>query len=166
VETLRQIPVPSSDRAVNAKENVTEWFADFIQELTVKKIAYFTQTMSDAEARHFEFLSTANEEEIFNHTRELSKIYFSKKIIVEYVKLIRSIPTRTLAFDLSGSEILVWIEIDNNREDIERALILAEASVNAEFYKIGFRIDSVIVEESDHLKIPSHYLTLQTQDSA
>lgn len=162
-----EIIVPTqSVRQVGGKDGVSEWFAEYIQELAVKKVAYTIGAMSEEESREFEFFAEASEAEIISYTGKLRDMYFSKKIVFEYVKLIRSIPKRKLAFDLSGSEILVWLEIDNDREDIERELILAEAKINANFYDTGFRIDSMIVEKEDSLKTPNHYITLQTQDSA
>jgi len=156
--------LPQTETA-SVKDGVIEWFAEFIQALSVKKIAYSSQAMTDEESRQYEFFATASEADIINRAREGSDIYFSKKIVVEYLKEIHAIPKRKLAFDLSGSEILVWIETENDNEDIEKQLILAEAKINAEFYRYGYRIDSMIVEESDHLSVPTHYVTFQ-QNSA
>ena len=63
---------------------------------------------------------------------------------------------------LSNSKLLVWSEIEDNDEDMEDALLIAEAKVNGKYQKDGFYINSTIVEKSDNLSIPNHYQILET----
>ena len=65
---------------------------------------------------------------------------------------------KKLAFELSDSKILVWAEISEDDENIEDALLLAEAKVNGEFSKAGFRLLTTIVEDCDELKVPEDYV--------
>ena len=62
-----------------------------------------------------------------------------------------------LAFDFNDSEVLVWAEIVDDNEEIERELILLAAKLNVEFHEYGFHICSTIVEQEDCLSIPNHY---------
>ena len=64
---------------------------------------------------------------------------------------------KKLAFDINDTEVLVWAEIDNNNEELEKQLILAEAQVNSRYHQYGYDMTSMIVEESDLLPIPNHY---------
>ena len=83
--------------------------------------------------------------------------YFVKKVVVEYLELLGDHLPNRLAFDFNDSEVLVWAEIQNNQEELEKALTLAEAKINAKFHPYGFDMESMIVEENDGLKVPNHY---------
>jgi hypothetical protein len=64
---------------------------------------------------------------------------------------------KKLGLELSNSKVLVWAEIYDNDDETEKALILAQAKVNARYSKFGFAISSTIVEECDQLAVPNHY---------
>ena len=83
--------------------------------------------------------------------------HFIKNVIVEYLQEIsKKLPIR-LAFDLDDSEVLVWAEINDDDEEMENFLLLAEAKVNANYHKYGYDLTSTIVEVRDGLSIPNHY---------
>ncbi|MFP4042533.1 MAG: hypothetical protein ACLFNL_06475 [Bacteroidales bacterium] len=91
-----------------------------------------------------------------------AKMFFIEIMLLDYLDELRkkkAIPLR-LAFDISKSKILVWAEINDDEEELEKRLILAEALVNSKYYPHGFSINSTIIEKSDNLPIPSHYKTI------
>ena len=49
-------------------------------------------------------------------------------------------------------------KIDNDDDELEKQLILVEAKVNAKYHSFGYDLTSMIVEKSDDLPLPSHYV--------
>ncbi|MFZ6010345.1 MAG: hypothetical protein ACOYXT_08340 [Bacteroidota bacterium] len=78
------------------------------------------------------------------------------KVFIAELGSAQSIPEK-LAFALTPSTIRVWAEIKDDDEKIEDAILLAEAKVNAYARQFDFALDTMIVEKSDSLPIPSHY---------
>jgi hypothetical protein len=62
-----------------------------------------------------------------------------------------------LAMQVSRSGILVWATINDNDEETENAIYIAEAKVNAVYYQYGFHVSATILEESDNYPIPEQY---------
>lgn len=100
-----------------------------------------------------------DEVDVVSKVRETSSMFFIKGILKDYVTEIRNynkLPLK-LALGLSDSKIMVWCEINDGDDNTEDALLLAEAKVNAKYYKHGFYLNSTIIEKSDNLEIPPHY---------
>lgn len=93
----------------------------------------------------------------FHENRLMVQQHILKKIIIEYLLLLKNNLPLRLAFDYNDAEILVWAETEDDDEEMERQLILTEAQVNAKFHQFGFDLRSTLVEESDGLPIPAHY---------
>lgn len=89
--------------------------------------------------------------------RDLSHQFFIPKILFDYLSLVRKDMPLKLAFDMSGSEILIWAEIEDDNFEMEHKLILSEAKINAMYHEYGYDLTSMIVEKSEHLNIPKHY---------
>lgn len=85
--------------------------------------------------------------------------HFVSKIIFEYLQLLGKRLPRKLAFDFNDSEVLVWAEIEDDDEGMERFMILTEADVNARYHQFGFDMTTTLVEASDEFPLPNHYQT-------
>lgn len=72
------------------------------------------------------------------------------------IKKRKALPSK-LAFSLTPATVLVWAEIADNDENLEDQLLLAESKVNAYAKQFDFCIDTMIVEKSDNIPVPSHY---------
>jgi hypothetical protein len=99
------------------------------------------------------------EEELFAINRQLSSVYFLKRIITDFLSEIKAQKANfiDLAISLSNTQVSVWVIINNNDEESENKIIMAEAKINAKYSDSGFYIDSMIVEESDKYPTPGHY---------
>ena len=94
-----------------------------------------------------------------NARKSMSNIVV-RDIVVSYINLLteKNIEVLKLALDLSANKVLVWAEIKDNDENAEMALIRVESMINAIYSeKTGIDIDSIIVEKSDNLPVPTHY---------
>lgn len=135
------------------------WFSDFIAKLKVEQLKLETETASAADKKFFDTLITGNLDDVFKLHESARQQYFVRKIVAAYVQELKGQLPLKLAFNFNESEVLVWAEIQDGDEATEDRLLLAEAKINAEFYP-GFTMNSMIVEASDHIKIPHHYESL------
>jgi hypothetical protein len=102
---------------------------------------------------------TGDERAILSNVRKSSTQLFIRRIVFEYLNELRNSENKPikLALGLSDSKILVWSEINDNDDEMENLLLLAEAKINHKYLKDGFFINSTIIEKSDKLPIPPHY---------
>lgn len=144
------------------KQNM--WFDELIGVIRAHELQLETGVASQEVIDHYEIMMSGSDDETAAYGKFLSLKYFVPRILRKYINTISesaSLTTLTnLAFSYSDSEILAWVEIPEEREDLERILILAEAKVNSLYHKHGYTLSSMIVEECDNLEIPEHYIPL------
>lgn len=134
-----------------------DWFNDIIAQLREHQAKMNDKTMpKDIESMYNTFMvGTTNE--IVHQSRKLSQSYFVAQILEKYVHLIQNNLPVQLAFAHNDNEILVWAELNDDDWQAEKALILAEAKINAEFHRFSYDITTTFVEACDMLPIPNHY---------
>lgn len=96
---------------------------------------------------------------IASEVRSSSSKFFIRRILTEYLSILtenNNLPLK-LAFGISDNKILVWSEIEDDDEQTEDAILLAEAKINAQYHSKGIFISSIVVEKSDNLPVPPHY---------
>jgi hypothetical protein len=140
------------------------WFKEFIVTIN-KQIHQDKKSLEsgDASRETREFYSSLIEGDIIG-TLSISRSVVSnsiiKHIVIYYLQLLseKKIRVNKLAMDFSTNKILVWVEIKENDEQAEFALIGIESMVNGKYASdTGIYLDSLIVEESDSLDVPPHY---------
>lgn len=138
------------------------WFDDFIAQLRSDQIQLDTSIASKEKQKFYDLMMTENQDEILMFGRNMSSMYFIRRMIMEYVDELQAMKCQPLRLSLnhSNSKILVWAEIDNNDEPTEDKLLIAEAKINAKYHNKGFYISSTIVEKCDSFPIPSQYQPL------
>jgi hypothetical protein len=143
-------------------EKMKSWFEQMIQKLAVDKMRLETGTASPEMEARYEQLIFGSQAEISQSARVMSSMYFIEALVSDYLHDLvqRKARPQKLALEPSDAKVLVWAEIDEDDEKTEDALLLAEATVNAKYDKYGFHISSTIVESSDKLAVPNHYLTV------
>ena len=86
----------------------------------------------------------------------------TSRILSDYIKELKgrnALPIK-LAFNHFGHEILVWAVIEDDNEDMEDGLFRAETVINAKHSDTNYALSTTILEESDNLDIPNHYVEL------
>lgn len=142
---------------VKNQSGIDTWFDDFVAGLRAHKMQLETLTASTEVRNLYETLFTGNADEIAHMGKMQIQKHFVTRIVVDFLALIANkVPTK-LAFDFNDSEVLVWAEINNDDEAMEKALLKAEAIINAKFHPYGFDMETTIVEQRDELTIPNHY---------
>ena len=93
--------------------------------------------------------------------------YFVNKMIESYLVSLSNNALHSkldkIAFDFSDYELLVWVEIKEGDEESENILYDIEAKINSSYHDKGYDVVTTIVEDTDNLKIPSHYKLLESQ---
>lgn len=139
------------------------WFDEFIATIRTHQLQLETDTASDGLKKMYDIAIHGSNDQLAQLSKISANQHFIKKIIVEYISEVEDKMPVKLAFDLDDSEVLVWAEIPNDRDDLENFLLLAEATVNAKYHKYGYDLTSTIVEERDALTIPNHYSLVKSK---
>jgi hypothetical protein len=139
--------------------NSEQWFDYLIATLKAHQVMLETDTANEEIKQFYNMIMGGNSDEISFQSKMLSQRYFISKIIWEYLALIKDRKPSKLAFDYNDSEVLVWAEISDDNDELEKQLCLAEAKINAKYHQFGFDMSSMIVEQNDRSSIPNHYKT-------
>lgn len=149
------------------EDNITEikstWFDEFIAAIRTHQLQLETNTASESLKQFYEVAINGNQNQLAQLSKESANQHFIKQIIISYLKEIENKMPEKLAFDLDDSEVLVWAEIENDDEQMEDYLLIAEATVNAKFHQYGYDLTSTIVEKRDGLSIPNHYSLVKSK---
>ena len=140
--------------------NIEPWFDDLVATLRAHQLQLETGTASPALQRTYEPLLAGNTDLIFKQSKDTAQQYFISKITHDYAQLLGSQHPRKLALSFTDSEVLVWAEINDDDEIMERFLILTEAKINARYHNYGFDMTTMLVETSDQARVPNHYQLL------
>lgn len=146
---------------IEAPDKFGVWFDEFVSTLRSHQLQLETETASRELKAFYENVFSGNMDAMLKISKQASQQYFVKRIIVEYLEHLNKDLPKKLAFDFNDSEVLVWAEIEDNDEQMERNLILTEAAINAHYYEYGFAMTSTIVETEDQMAVPNHYKIYQ-----
>jgi hypothetical protein len=146
---------------------IKKWFDEMVSNLKVDAMLLQADVLEKHKKEVYEAMISGDDDFMHNYAKKTSSAFFIKNLIDSYfIELIESnAKPKKIALELSDSKVLLWAEISNNDEPTEDALIMTAAKVNHEFSQYGFHISSTIVEEEDHLNIPTHYKEVSFQNS-
>jgi hypothetical protein len=146
------------EKTGNPVQNTTEqWFDELVSTLRTHQLMIETQTIDEDKKIFYDILQGSNTLEVSHLSRTISQRQIIGSILWDYLKIIKDNKPQKLAFDYNDSEVLVWAEIDENNEQLEKQLYLAEAQINAKYHQYGFDMTSMIVENTDNITTPNHY---------
>lgn len=138
-------------------KSVENWFDDVVAQLRTHQLSLEMDVANDDLKSFYSTMMHGNSYQLAKMGKDLSNQFFIPKILLEYLSLVKKDMPIKLAFDMSGSEILIWAEIDDDNWEMEQKLILSEAKINAKYHEYGYDLTSMIVERSEQLNIPKHY---------
>lgn len=146
----------------SANEDRSRWFDDLVSTLRVHEVSLEQNVAPPERKEMYEDLMSGNISKLMGRMRDDSSKFFISKLVFDYTAELSHLPKTplTLALDYTGAEVLVWAEIENDDEDMETALLKAEARTNAKYYEHGFHISSMIVESCDSIPKPDHYRSI------
>lgn len=151
----------AQQNTIQAQDDLGIWFDNFVATLRSHQLQIETDTAPKELKALYEDLFSGNMESILKASKQASQEFFVKRIILDYLKKLEKNLPKKLAFDFNDSEVLVWAEVEDDNAEMERKLIMTEASVNAKYHDYGFAMNSTIVESDDEMPIPNHYKIYQ-----
>lgn len=156
--------VESNSSGVNQHE---KWFENLIgsvkQAILHDKQALEAGNASKETLAFYSSWRDGNMTQVWTMSREASSNQLISEIAIDYLKSLyeKKISVKKLAMDNSSDKILVWAEINDDDEASELGLIRIESQINGKYSNTGINLDSIIVESSDCLKVPPHYIMIQ-----
>lgn len=142
------------------KINLDPWFDNLVATLRTHQLQLETGTASSALQQAYAPMLAGDLDLMFRQNKTSAQKYFVGKIIYDYTQLLGNQRPRKLALSFNDSEVLVWAEINDDDEGMERFLILAEAQINARYHDYGFDMTTMLVEAADAARVPNHYQLL------
>ncbi len=136
---------------------IETWFDEMIATLRVHQLTLQTNTAQEEVRSFYDTVINGSKTQLAFLSKEIAHQNFIPQIIIDYLSLVGNNMPLKLAFDISGSEILVWAEIEDDNYAMEHKLIMSEAKVNAKYHEFGYDLTSMIVEQGESLNIPNHY---------
>ena len=140
-----------------ARTNLDPWFDQLVATLRVHQAKLETGLASPELKQVYDLVFSGNADLMAKHNKQAAQKHFVGKIIFDYIQLLGKQRPHKLAFDFNDSEVLVWAEIGDNDEIMERFLILTEAKINAKYHDYGFDMTTMLVESCDESPVPNHY---------
>ena len=145
------------EQTTSQVDSKTEWFDNLVATLRSQELQLETGIASVETKLFYETFFAGNVDAIVHMGKNMAQKHFVARIIFDFLTMTKSISPLKIAFDYNDSEVLVWAEIMENDEATERALLVAQAHINAKYHPFGFDMETTIVEQEDALTIPNHY---------
>lgn len=147
----------------NLSEKDRAWFTELIHGIKSDKLMLETGVASEGTKNLYKNMIDGNVLELSKQTQSAFNHVIIKDVVVDFVKelISRGQSDVSLSFNVSGSKVLVWAEIKDNDDNAESGLFLSEAKVNAKYREFNYSINTTIVEESDFLTSPPHYIDFE-----
>ena len=141
---------------------VKDWFGQLIHSIKIDQLQLETGSADSEKSNFYHQAISGNHDAIFLGIRRGANQFFVDKIVRSFMKELsdRKITPNKLAFALTPATILAWAEINDDDEETEDGILLAEAKVNSMAKEFDFSIDTMLLEKSDKLEVPSHYISV------
>ena len=136
-----------------------DWFTKIVSHLQADHFLLKQNLASEETKKFYSNIMEGSALDLATQGREFSSRIFITHIINDYITQLKEFGKKPeeIYLGLSDSKILVWAVIEDDDEEMEDALLLAEAKVNNIYYDKGFYLSSTIVEKSDKIPAPPHY---------
>ena len=160
------INMESSNQAKNPVltngENISQWFDNVIDDIKTDKLTMECNVATPEKAGMYDVLFRNDPYEVAKIMQGYSVNFFTRAIVGDFLKKVvenKGCPSK-LAFAFNGTRISFWAEIKEGDEETEDALIMAEARVNAQFESYNTSVSMTIIDDSDKVKTPPHYILI------
>jgi hypothetical protein len=139
------------------------WFENLIAGINVDQLNLQTGNDESVKAL-YQHAIVGNYGDVFKSIRKDAMQVLIKNVVLKFLHEVieRNALPDTLAFSLTPATILVWAEIDDADEEREDNLLMAETTINVYASQFNLSIDTLVVEKSDLLSVPDHYIEIKT----
>lgn len=152
-KTFRSLP-PATQEA---------WFENLIYGIKTDQLPSRSVMEDENTKALYQHIIADDDSTFFTNIRREATQVLVKNVILKFLHEVierNALPDR-LAFAHTPTTILVWAEIDDDNEALEDNILLAETKTNAYARQFDLAIETLIVEKSDLLRIPDHYIALK-----
>lgn len=141
---------------------VSDWFGQLVHQINLDEIELQAGVANAEKAEFYKNAIAGNTEVLLKSIRLNANQTFVHKILEGFLTelSVKKVKPSKLAFALTPATILAWVEISDNDELTEDAILLAEAKINSTAKEYDFCLDTMVVEKADGLQIPSHYIAV------
>lgn len=146
-------------QTTSQNQQVADWFENLIADIRVDQIQIEAGVADTDKAEFYRNLMSGKQDEVFKKIRFEASQLLIERVVKTFIAELSSrkcFPEK-LAFALTPSTIMVWAEINDDDDRVEDGILLSESKVNAFAKQYDFALDTMIVEKSDKLEVPSHY---------
>lgn len=153
--------VDNSTATSVADEKAHEFFSDMVTKLNVTEFLYNNKGLSDQEYRMWTAAINKNLEPMMLANRVATNVACANKAFEEFMLALRAekdVKLRKLAVDISRSKLLVWAEVEDDDDSSMRSVLYADSVANLKMEDLGFSVSATVVEKSDCVPVPSHYV--------
>lgn len=162
METTEKIKV-EMDSATDsvADKRAHEFFSDLVTKLNVTEFLYNIKGMSEREYQMWSAAINKNLEPMMLSSRIATNVMCANKAFEQFMLALRmekNVRLRKLAVDISRSKLFVWAEVDDDDETSMRSILYADSVANLKMEDLGFSVSATVVEKSDCVPVPSHYV--------
>ena len=162
METTEKIKV-EMDSATDsvADKRAQEFFSDLVTKLNVTEFLYNIKGMSEREYQMWSAAINKNLEPMMLSSRIATNVMCANKAFEQFMLALRmekNVRLRKLAVDISRSKLFVWAEVDDDDEASMRSILYADSVANLKMEDLGFSVSATVVEKSDCVPVPSHYV--------
>lgn len=149
----------SADTVADKKAH--EFFSDIVTKLNVTEFLYNIKGMSEREYQMWSAAINKNLEPMMLSSRIATNVMCANKAFEQFMLALRmekNVRLRKLAVDISRSKLFVWAEVDDDDEASMRSILYADSVANLKMEDLGFSVSATVVEKSDCVPVPSHYV--------
>jgi hypothetical protein len=140
-----------------------QWFDEFVWSIRADQTALEEGVATEGKKAMYHSLMEKNVTDLVDVSITSARQHYIKSMLLDYVSELvksQSFPFKKMAVSFNNAELLVWAEIEDDKWDVEKSLIMAEARINSIYHKKGFDMTTTVVEQCDQLPVPSHYQML------
>lgn len=139
------------------------WFKNLISGIKTDQLKFQSIIEDENTKALYQHVIAADDGTIFQNIRREATQVLIKNIVLKFLQevLEQDALPGTLAFALTPAAILVWAEIEDDNELLEDCILQAEEKTNAYANQFDLTIETLVVEKSDLLRVPDHYIQIK-----
>ncbi len=147
-------------KSILSTDEIHAMFDKLAEELEEDRVAMVTGIASEEKVTFFERMIRGDDTGLAKSIRDQSTVAIITNLIGDYVNFLSELESAPsiVAFQFGHSIGNIWLEVDDDDDELIHQLILLEAKINSKYRKeFGYALSSMIVEKSDGIDIPSNY---------
>ncbi|MFT5915081.1 MAG: hypothetical protein ACJAWV_004382 [Flammeovirgaceae bacterium] len=145
----------SSEKSIK----LSEMFDDMVARLRVDELALESGVASDEKKELYKSILENNQINLAQAAIDMGRVIIIPAMLNDFVITLKNsqISPKNLSVSFNQEKLLVWATVLAENEEMEDAVFIAEAKVNAKYHATGFHVSSTVVYDEDETNKPAHY---------